>query len=331
MKPRILLVVFLVGILMAGAAGLGAQVKYGGYLSAEFLKGQAASDYALGSIQNIRAGLMAAGVISTKFGFALEVRSWSESHFEVEQAWAGFMPSKVVNIKVGMYLVPFGAWNQASRPYETFIIGTPLNLENLYPESWRDVGVLVDGQFGIFRYAGYIGNGLKEADSLKGGQQFSDNNKDKGKGGRLGLILSQEIQAGVSYYKGRYDDLNERLLTLEGADLSWVTPQWEVRAEATKGVIKNPEPFPDGKSEGYSVWVIMSFAHLQPVGSYQKVKYEDPYHGGESGIAINQSRWTAGLRYILGTNVFIKAEYAWNRETPDVKNNLLRIQAGVSF
>jgi hypothetical protein len=331
MRKTIRAIILSVLVCSIGAAGLLGQVKYGGNLSFEYLKGQAASDFPAGSLQNIRAGLLATGVVGTKFGFTLEARSWSESLFQVEQAWVGFLPSKTFNIKAGLYLVPFGLWNQASRPYEALLIGTPLNLEFLYPQSWRDLGVLVDGQFGVVTYAVYIGNGLREAQNLTGGQQFADNNKDKAKGGRVGLVLGQGVQAGVSYYAGKYDDFNERGLTLKGADFQWVTPQWEVRAEATKGIVKNPGSVGDGRSEGYSVWMVMSFAHLQPVGSFQKVKYQDPYHGDGLGVDIERSRWTAGFRYVLGPNLFIKAEYEWNRETLKIRDNLVRIQAAFGF
>ncbi len=312
-----------------GAAGLQGQVKFSGFLAAEYLKGQAESAYAGGTFGNFLAGATVSGVFSQKFAFALEARALSESEFRVEQAWVGFVPSDVVSFKAGLFLVPFGAWNQANRPQETLLVGTPLNLEYFYPQSWRDLGFLVDGKFGILSYAAYIGNGLKEADMISGGQQFSDNNKNKGKGGRLAVTFSQGVQAGVSYYTGKADDLDQRSLTLEGAHLSWVTDGWEIRGEATRGTIKNPEPYDEGKSEGYSVWLVMKFSHLQPVGSYQKVKYTDPYHAG--GIALDLDRWTAGLRLVLGTNLFVKGEYEWNRETPKIKNNLLRVQAGVSF
>jgi hypothetical protein len=319
------------GITVAASVRLEAQVKFGGEASFEYLKGQTASEFAHGSIENVRAGFMAAGVISSKFGFTLEARSWGVSTVQLEQAWIGLVPSKAFNIKAGLYLVPFGGWNQASRPYQTLLVGTPLNLEFLYPQSWRDIGLIVDGQVGVVTYAAYVGNGLKleDADSLRDGQQFSDNNKDKAVGGRVGLTFSQGIEAAVSYYTGKYDNLNERRLTLEGADFRWMTPQWEVRAEATRAIIKNPESFGEGKCEGYAVWAVMSFAHLQPVGSFQKVKYTDPFHGG--GIALDLSRWTAGFRYVFAPNLFLKAEYEWNLETPTLNNNLIRIQAALGF
>jgi hypothetical protein len=338
MRKTVLCSIVCTAALILGAAGLRGQVKLTGYLSGEYLKGQSESNFALGYFQNIQAGGIATGVVSQKFTFTLEARALTSDtsdlpgpRFEIEQALVGFAPSEAFSIKAGLFLVPFGVWNQASRPYESILVGTPLNLQYLYPQSWRDLGLLVDGKFGIFSYSGYLANGLKlkEADSLSAGQQFTDNNKDKAKGGRLGLNFSQEIQAGVSYYTGKYDDLDERNLTLEGAHLSWITNEWQVRAEATKGIIKNPEPFADGKCEGYSVWLVMSIAHLQPVGSFQKVKYEDPYHG--EGISVDLRRWTAGVRFTMGTSLYLKAEYEWNLETPKVKNDLVRVQAALSF
>jgi hypothetical protein len=329
MKKIVSHVILLFGILTVGAAGLRGQVKFGGYLSLEYLKGQAESGYANGSIQNIMAGFTATGVFSQKFGFTLEARALSATQFQIEQAWVGFLPSQVFNLKVGLYLVPFGTWNEASRPYQTLLIGTPLNLQYLYPQSWRELGVLMNGQIGILSYAAYIGNGLREADTLSDGQQFDDNNKNKAVGGRLALSFSQEIQAGVSLYTGKYDDLDQRQLTLEGLDFKWITSQWEIWAEATDGFVQNPESFAEGKCKGYSIWCVLSFAHIQPIGSFQKVKYEDPYHDG--GIDLDLSRWTAGLRIVLTSNVFLKAEYEWNDEVPKVKNNLFRVQAALGF
>jgi hypothetical protein len=337
MRKTVVVWVLCAAMVAAGAARLPAQVKITGYLSGEYNKGQAASDFALGSFGNVQGGVIATGAFAQKFRFTVEARALTleapgtsgEARFDVEQAWVGFVPSQAFGVKAGLFLVPFGAWNQASRPYETVLIGTPLNLQYLYPQSWRDLGLVVDGQIGILAYAAYIGNGLKEADSLAQGQQFADNNKDKAKGGRLALVFSQGIQAGVSYYTGKFDDLDQRSLTLKGAHLSWVTSEWEVRAEATKGKIENPQPFGNGKCEGYSVWAIMNFRYIQPVGSFQKVKYEDLFHG--EGIALDVSRWTAGVRVALGTNLFLKGEYQWNLETPKVKNNLIRVQAGASF
>jgi len=317
-------------VVLALALPLRSQVKYGGYLSFEYIKGQAESSYPRGNTDNLLAGFAAAGRLGQKFGFAVEARTLGVSSFELAQAWAGFIPADSFGIKVGMYLVPFGEWNRASRPHETLLIRTPLNLEYLYPPSWRDLGIVVEGQVGVLSYAAYIGNGLAESEALGSGQQFKDNNTDKSKGGRVALVFSQGIRAGVSYYTGKMDDQDLRDLTLEGADLAWVTNQWEVHGEYTKATIENPQPFEKGQSEGYSIWMAMGFRNFQPVGSFQKVKVDDPYRGG--GILLDQSRWTLGLRYVLSATFFLKVEYNWNKEKePILKNNQFQVQAALSF
>jgi len=317
-------------IALALALPARSQVNYGGYLGVEYIKGQAESPYPNGNIENLLAGFMAAGRIGQKFGFTIEVRALGVDSFDLDQAWAGFVPSEAVTIRAGLYLVPFGIWNTASRPHETFLIRTPLNLEHLYPPSWRDLGVLAEGRIGVLSYAAYLGNGLAEGETAAYGQQFRDNNTDKSKGGRIGLKLGQALQGGISYYKGRYDDEDSRDLVLEGADLSWVTVNWEIHGEYTKAFIENPEPFEKGRSKGYAIWACMSFKSFQPVVSFQKLEFTDTFHNG--GIALDQSRWAAGLRYVLSSTLFIKGEYDWNKEQGTaLKNNQWQIQMGLSF
>ncbi len=307
------------------------QVKYGGYLSFEYVKGQTESDSPRGSLENLLAGFLVAGTASQKFGFAVEAQARGVSSFDLLQAWAGFLPSKTVTVRAGLFLVPFGSWNRASRPHETVLVRTPLNLESLYPPYWRELGLLVEGEVGVLSYAAYVGNGLAETDGPGAAQQFSDNNTDKAKGGRIGLLLGQGLQAGVSYYTGKYDEQNMRDLVLEGADLAWVTEQWEVRGEYTKARLENPQPFEPGESEGFYALASMSFRSLQPFGSFQKIKSLDGYHGG--GIDLNRSRWAAGVRWVLGQTLFLKFEYDWDKEKEAVvlKNNQFQAQVGLSF
>ena len=135
--------------LLALALPARSEVKYGGYLSFEYIKGQAESSHPRGNMENLLVGFLAAGQVGQKFGFAVEARTLSVSSFDLAQAWAGYLPAEAFTIKVGLFLVPFGTWNRASRPHETALIRTPLNLEYLYPASWRDLGILVEGQVGV--------------------------------------------------------------------------------------------------------------------------------------------------------------------------------------
>jgi hypothetical protein len=306
------------------------QVNYGGYLSVEYVDSQSEGAWPHGAIENLLAGFLAGGRVGQKFGFTLEVRALGAEAFDLNQAWAGFLPSEAVTVRAGLYLVPFGRWNTASRPHETLLIRTPLNLESLYPPSWRDLGVLVEGRIGVLTYAGYVGNGLAEDEVSIFAQQFRDNNTDKSWGGRLGFVAGEAIRGGVSYYAGKYDDQDMRDLTLEGVDLSWVTPQWEIHGEYAKGLMENPEPFERGESEGWSVWGCMSFKRFQLIGSYQKNKLTDAYHAG--GLDLDRSRWAAGLRVVLSAALFLKTEYDWNREKGTaLKDDQWQVQVGLSF
>ncbi|MBN2264766.1 MAG: hypothetical protein JW775_03035 [Candidatus Aminicenantes bacterium] len=317
-------------LVLACALPVSGQVNYGGYLAFEYIKGQAESPYPHGNFENLLAGFLAAGAIGQKFGFTAEVAAHGVDTFALNQAWAAFAPSETFTVRAGLYLVPFGAWNTASRPHETVLVRAPLNLEYLYPPNWRDVGLLVEGRIGVLTYAGYLGNGLAEGEEEIFAQQFRDNNTHKSLGGRIGILAGQAIRAGVSYYTGKYDDQDMRDLTLEGADLSWVTPQWEIHGEYTKALIENPQPFERGESEGWFIWACMSFKSFQPVGSYQKFELTDGYHGG--GLTIDRSRWTAGVRVVLGPSLFIKAEYDWNKEKlTALKDNQWQVQVGLSF
>jgi hypothetical protein len=323
-------VVAAVVALLALAGPAVGQIKYGGYLALEYIDGQQDSAIPHGSIENLLAGFLVQGRLAQKFAFAVEARGHGVESFDVNQAWVGYLASEGFTARAGLFLVPFGSWNTASRPHETLLVRTPLNLESLYPASWRDLGLVVEGRVGVLTYAAYLGNGLAEGETVAALQQFSDNNTDKGKGGRLGLVAGNAVRAGFSYYTGKYDAQDMRDLTLEGADFAWTTQDWEIHAEYTKSFMENPAPIARGESEGYSIWACMGIRGFQPVGSYQSLKITDAYHYGDA--VIDRSRWTAGFRYVLSQTLFIKFEYDWNlEEGTKLKDNQWQVQVALSF
>jgi hypothetical protein len=70
------------------------QVKYGGYLAMEYIKGQAESAFPHGNFENLLAGFLAGGRVGEKFGFTVEVRALGIDTVDLDQAWAGFLPSE---------------------------------------------------------------------------------------------------------------------------------------------------------------------------------------------------------------------------------------------
>lgn len=328
-----------IGVLVLASAGLGAEVRTAGYLSFSFLKGQAESGASQGSFQDLRGGILASGDMGQGFSFLVEARFRSESRFELEQALAGFKLGASGDLRLGLFLVPFGKYNESNRPQQTVLINIPLNLEASYPESWRDIGITAQGRMGFLRYAAYFANGLGEKDGAAAGQSFRDINKDKAKGGRLGFIVGEGFEVGASYYTGKYDKDDWFRLTLEGADLTWVTKDYEVRGEYTRGLWKNPSGAPDGKAAGFFGLVALYLGKLQPVASFQRWDPGAPgaglrlvaLNGGAELLAV-RSRWALGARYYLSPTFLIKAEYDINREKgPALKNNLVLVQAAISF
>ncbi len=326
------------------AVPAGAQLQVNGYLSFQYQKGESASAVHQGEFDNARAGLFFSGLIERVFDYNLEVRYDSPDLFSLQEAWVGYRPSDSFHLKVGLYLVPFGTYNTASRPYQTPLIQPPLAQAALFPESWRDLGGLVEGKFGMFKYDIYLGNGLREGLDLSAGQQFGDNNTNKAVGGRLSLNLSRGFDVGGSYYRGKFDDPGQRNLTLYALHAGWVTEGFRILYEYDNARIANPAGFAKGEAKGHLVLATLTWGRLSPVVSYQKLDYSDPFHGTGfspaagllgtpgAGIAAADSRWTVGAMYAPVDAVMIKVEYDINREkAAEIKNNVFLAQVALHF
>lgn len=310
-----------------------------GYLSFEYIKGQDKSEVHQGTFKNAQLGIIFSGVIARGVDYTAEART-KEAKIEIEQAWVKLKTSEAFSLSIGLYLVPFGRYNQSNRPHQTMLINPPFNVEEMYPSCWKDLGILMEGKFSSVFYSAYLGNGLAEKENLEKAQQFEDNNKDKAKGGRIGLSLSQELTVAYSYYKGKYDEMNSRNLTIQGADLAWITEGLLILCEYSKARLENPEPYSSGKAEGYFVQVSFDMGKLRPVVSYQCLKYKDSFHGigfieplyPGGGISEDKSRWSLGLVYFPSPRLLFKIEYDFNREKDfELKNDTFFAQVALSF
>jgi len=333
-----LAILFIIGIVATGLAS--AQIQMNGYFSMDFLKGQKQSPYAHGSTENIRAGIIFSGQWTPQFSYALEVQTKEAMRPEIEQAWAGFTATEAFQLKLGLYLVPFGKYNASGRAFQTSLVESPYPVGEFFPSSWRDLGVLVEGKIGFLQYAAYVGNGLAEGEDLRTGQQFKDNNSDKGKGVRFGFTPSQSLELGVSYYTGKHDDADERNLSLQGLDATWTATNFNIKAEYARAFVDNPALFSRGKAEGFFVELWLNLGSLSPVIAYEKSKYEDAFHGSgfevpvQSGLGIfsDHSRWAFGLVYSPHQNFLLKVEYDVNREKNlELQDNIFRAQVAVHF
>jgi hypothetical protein len=311
-----------------------------GWLSAWYQNGKAESDYPKGTFGWVKAGLLFSGRTASIFNYDLEIQFKSEDRVEIEEAWLGFNPSETFQLKLGFYLVPFGRYNTANRPYQNSFIQAPLLQANLYPESWRDIGALVEGRWSSFGYSVYLGNGLREGRDLKDGQQFRDNNGNKSVGGRITLRLGEGFEVGGSYYRGKYDDAAERALNLYGADAIWSSRGFLLLYEYGKAEIENPAGFGGGRAEGHFALATLNLSDFTAFASYQTLSYDDPYHGWDPldplpitvGIAEDVQRWAVGLVYTLAPDFRLSVEYDFNREKPvELNNDVFLAQVSLLF
>ncbi len=337
MKARIVCVV-LVGLLFSSPGF--SQVKLSGWLSAQYHKGKAQGDFPEGTFGWVKAGLFFTGRTANIFNYSLEVQFKSEDQVEIEEAWAGVNPSDAFQLKLGLYLVPFGRYNTANRPFQTPFIQDPLPQAELYPRSWRDIGVMTEGRWASFGYTLYLGNGLREGSNLQDGQQFRDNNGNKSWGGRVRLKLGEGLEVAGSYYRGRYDDDNERNLKLYGADASWSSQGFLLLYEYGKAELENPAGYERGTAEGHFGMASLIVGKFTALASYQTLEYSDPYHGWDpldpllmpAGIAKDIRRWAIALVYAPAPNFLIEVEYDFNREKPvEFDNDVLLAQVSFLF
>ncbi len=333
MKNKIVLFVFLITAFV-----LPSQATLTGYISLDFVKGQGQSEMSSGSFRNSQAGLVFFGDITPGVSYLTEINLKPEGTFDLMQALISLGSTEKFSMKMGLYTVPFGRYNQSNRPHQTILINPPLNVERMYPSLWKDVGILLEGRTRRFFYSAFLGNGLSENESLAGGQQFKDNNKDKGMGGRLGLVLSQGFEMAFSYYKGKYDNDNSRDLSLQGIDLFWYLEGILVHSEYSRALMDVPGDRLN--VEGFFVQVAVDWGQLWPVVCYQRLDYEDSFHGPGfispsdpgDGIFERKRRWAFGVIYNAAQNLLLKLEYDLNREVGiELEDNSLSVQVAFSF
>ena len=252
MEKRVFAVVFLFFVFFQNVVG-----ETNGYLSFDYSRNLRNAEIKTGSFQNVQLGLIFSGSPSPGIAYLAELR-WYGGQIEAEQAWLSFFSSESFRLKLGLYLVPFGKYNQHGRPHETFLIHTPLNIAHSFPLNWRDIGLVIEARIGSFEYVLFAGNGLSEGMNLSEGQQFIDNNGNKGSGGRLGWFLTQSFEVAYSYYRGKVDSANERKTVLQCIDVTWSPEILQVLGEYTRGEIENPTGFSKGAIDGYFIQASLS-------------------------------------------------------------------------
>lgn len=299
------------------------------FISAEYAKGQEDTPFSLGSFQRPQLGINFADEISPKIDFNGQFYLVGKNEFHLDEAWLRCRFSSKFEAIFGLYLVPFGYYNQQSLPYQSSLVSKPLTYEYLLPYRWRDVGGIIQGSWGDFSYCLYLGNGLNEGQSLYEGQQLVDHNRNKTIGGKVTWELGRGFQLGYSRQQGKYDEQDQRQLVLNGYHLAWKGQNSSLIGEYILASLEAPPDFEDGEAKGIYLQASVTLFGLRPVLSYQLLDYHDEFHGSGfvapnlpgQGIDLEKQRWTLGIIYPLLDKVFFKFEYDWNKDKKDETRN----------
>ncbi len=318
---------------------LSAQTKISGFISLDYVKDRT-DPFTGGTFRNGQAGVIFSGILTENVNWLSELRMEAESNFFLQQAWIQLGSSPHARPKIGLYLVPFGTYNQFNRPHQTALIDFPLPVQFLYPRDWRDLGLLLEGGFFGINYSVYAGNGIREAENLSRSQQFEDQNTNKGLGFRFNLPIDQSLNLYYSLYRAKYDTEDARSIFMQALSGDWTTEGFQIKGEYYWTRMDNPAEYDPGEAEGYYVQLVVNLGKLHPVGSYQRLIYTDPFHGTGfispeepgGGIAIDDSRWTVGLNYRLSGKALLKLEYQLdNDQALEEEGRVLLFQAALGF
>jgi len=321
------------------ATFLSAEVKTNGYFSFEYLKSQSGGAWPQGTFSNLSGGLMLGGTISGPLAFLAEVQGRMNNSFSLQQAYLLIQGNNLFNFKFGLFEIPFGRFNSSARPAENLTVLTPLPF-HFFPWRWHDLGVNWDGHYQFFYYSAYFVNGLTLDSNGYLISEIKDPNKNKGAGSRLALRIGEGFETGASFYSGKYDSAGSRDIQFAGADLIWVTTDWEIRGEYIKSTYEQPQSGEKKAFDGYYVTVSMNFQKMKLYFSYQDSAvptyvFEDqnlPPLNVFLDDLVRKNRKAIGLKWDVLNNLFAKLEFDWNKEKETkIKDNNLTVQLGFVF
>lgn len=151
-----------------------------------------------------------------------------------------FRFNDAINLRAGILLVPFGAYNLRHDAPTQDLSERPKPLTTVTPTTWFESGAGFFGRFDLGKhklsYELYAINGLDakigEEFGMKGavGSKGEDNNDDKAIVGRVAWSPNLHLELAASGYSGEYDDSGNRV-HMAGADVTAKLGWFELQGE----------------------------------------------------------------------------------------------------
>ncbi|MCP5102583.1 MAG: porin [bacterium] len=328
--------------------GLPTSPVLGGYLYTEYFSSKDSVDTFDIHYLNINLSGRIHERVTYRAEFELEHGGGESDPPFVEQAYLDVWFSRNMALRIGAMLTPFNRFDDFHGPLANYLVTRPKMSREIGNSAWKEVGInlhgnLFAGKSLYFNYDFYVINGLGSGSRLRKSRQYKDNNNAKSFGFRVSGVFNDSVEAGVSYYRGAWDDDGELALSLYGAHLLARFGNLNLAAEYATATSENPSALlatiglpGDGKADGYffqaSYLVNKKF---RPTIRYGTLDYLDKGSLlGRSATDYDSRVLAVGLNYYLSPSIVFKVEYDIVKEgkrKTGKDNNLLAFQAAVRF
>lgn len=267
-----------------------------------------------------------------EFEQAAAVGGGRGGEIKMEQAYASYTISPLLNLRAGVVLVPFGNVNVDHYAPNRDVISKPIVSYAVAPSDWTDNGLgfygnTLVGEAWSFDYEAYVIAGLgAEVTGLglrAARQGFGvDNNDDKAVAARIAWNRAGWLEAGMSAYRGKYDDENRLRVTGWAFDAFFERGRLRVTGEYNHIGAERPSG-PDAVFQGYYARLVLDVtppalhrgAHgrdfptsrLDLVAQYDDVRVSGPFDG--VFLTNKERRYTLGLNYRPSHHWVVKLDY----------------------
>jgi len=279
--------------------------------------------------------------VSYRAEFELEHGGGKEEPPFVEQAYLDLWLLKNMAIRIGALLTPFNRFDEFHAPLENLLITRPQMSREIGVSAWKEVGLNIHGNIFLYKdfylnYDIYAINGLGSGSRLRKSRQYKDNNDAKSLGFRLSGVFADRIEAGVSYYRGAWDDAGDLNLTMYGFHLMGKLGEFSLFAEYSRAISENLSPVEEGKAEGYFIQAsYLISGKFRPTVRFGTLDYLDRGNLlGRTSTVKDIKVVALGFNYYLTKAIVFKIEYYIMQEdkrTPKKESNVLAFQAAVRF
>ena len=312
------------------------------------------------------------------FGYKFNDQWLFNSEIEIEHATTGesgsvsaefayldYLHSAKINARFGLVLVPMGLVNELHEP-PVFLGARRPDIEQiLIPTTWREGGIGLFGDLGVFTYRTYIINGLDasgfSAKGLRGGRQKGSKAKAKDFAwvGRLDYIGTPGLLAGVSLYKGDsgqglggpHADSIDASTTIWEGHVEWKKRGFELRGLAAAAQVDDAASLnaalglEDTESigkelqgwyiqAGYDLSAAISSLH-RPLIPYVRREAYDTQASVPSGFLSNPANdvesWTFGLAFKPLDQLIFKADVQTFDNAAGTATNQFNLAMGFLF